>query len=78
MEGSAEEKVTAMTKLLDQIKGTGDWNYNVWEAADGAKVFSGDGTNKIRVIDTAGNMWSGTVEALRNAAPDYGKLVRVK
>jgi RHS repeat-associated protein len=78
MEGSFQDKVTAMVKLLDQIKGSGNWNYTAMDAADGAKVFFGDATNRIRVIDTAGKVWSGTVEAMNGLTPDYSKLTPVK
>jgi len=78
MEGSFQDKVTAMIKLLDQIKGSGNWNYTAMDAADGAKVFLGDKTDRIRVIDTAGKVWSGTVAAMNGLTPDYSKLTPVK
>jgi RHS repeat-associated protein len=78
MEGSFQDKVTAMIKLLDQIKGSGNWNYTAMDAADGAKVFLGDATDRIRVIDTAGKVWSGTVAAMNGLTPDYSKLTPVK
>ena len=77
--------IGAANPLHDELRLHGPhvslWRYDVFgamDAADGAKAFFGDATNRIRVIDTAGKVWSGTVEALNGLTPDYSKLTTVK